>query len=74
MIRNTFEKIYNICGQFLVARLFLLLIKLNFVELMGFLNAPLIMMIIYCNWFFFFNILVDCGNAYFKENLVNNQS
>lgn len=53
----------------------LIMIKLNFIESVGFLNTSLIMMTyIVPGVKNFPYIFAYCGNAYFKENLVNNQS
>lgn len=73
------ETIWNILEHLhsvLVARLFLLiLINLNFVESMGFLSTSLIMMkYIVLGVKIFLYILADYGDAYFKENMMNNQS
>lgn len=51
------------------------MIKLNFIESMGFLNTTLIMMkYIVLGVKICLYILADCENVYFKENLMNNPS
>lgn len=69
VIRSRFEKFYSVHINFLVARLFLLImIKLDFVESMGFLIASLIVMKYLVTGVTFFPcILADCKNAYFKK-------
>lgn len=59
----------------LVARLFLLIIiNLNFVESMGFLSTCLIMMKYIVLGVKIFLYTLDYENAYFKENMMSNQS
>jgi len=51
------------------------MIILNFVESMGFLSTSLIMMkYIVLGVKIFLYILADYGDAYFKDNMMNNQS
>lgn len=79
VIRSRLEKFYSVCIDILVAGLFLLImIKLDFVEAMGFLNTSLIMMkCIVTEVTFSPCILADCKNqlnlAYLKD-VMNNLS